>query len=130
MANRHQRRKAALRKQEDKLIALATAERSRQIAETVKANKSAPIERNYYSNRSTIDDVKVNTYIGFREPRASGGMGKRGVTALQAKGANFTRADGLNADSAALAGQHLSGRAIREQAEKIALDKAARLRAQ
>jgi len=46
--NRHQRRKLARVKAEEKLLGLAQAERSRRIAETVKANKSAPIERNYY----------------------------------------------------------------------------------
>lgn len=48
MSSRHTRRKLAKAKQAEKLIALARAERSRQIAETVRKNKSSPIERNYY----------------------------------------------------------------------------------
>lgn len=46
---RHERRKAAKAKREATLEYLANAERSRRIAETVKANKSAPKERNYYA---------------------------------------------------------------------------------
>lgn len=46
--SRHQRRKAAKAKAEAKLVQLAQAERSRRIAETVRANKNAPVERNYY----------------------------------------------------------------------------------
>lgn len=48
MSSRHTRRKLAAKRAEAKLEGLAQAERSRRIAKTVKANKSAPIERNYY----------------------------------------------------------------------------------
>jgi hypothetical protein len=48
VSSRHQRRKAAKAKAAERLEGLAQAERSRRVAVTVKANKSAPIERNYY----------------------------------------------------------------------------------
>ena len=49
MATRHERRKASKARQLDKLVRLATAERSRMIAETVRSNLSSPVERNYYA---------------------------------------------------------------------------------
>jgi len=48
MSSRHTRRKLAKAKAQAKLEALAKAARSAMIADVVKANKSAPIERNYY----------------------------------------------------------------------------------
>lgn len=48
MSSRHTRRKLAKARLEAKLEALAMAEKSRQVAKVVKANKAAPIERNYY----------------------------------------------------------------------------------
>lgn len=48
MSSRHTRRKAAKAKQLDKLLRLAQAERAKQVGMIVRANKSKPIERNYY----------------------------------------------------------------------------------
>lgn len=115
MANRHQRRKAAKAKAEATAIALAQAERSMKIAAIVKDNKSAPIERVYFSPRSPIADAKGNVYTGYREPRAGGAMNEKSVQALKSRAnVTFGKADGLTPDSASLAGQRLSGRAIRE----------------
>lgn len=48
MSSRHTRRKAAKLRAYEKLLGLAQAQRSANIAAIVKANKSSPIERNYY----------------------------------------------------------------------------------
>jgi hypothetical protein len=68
MSSRHTRRKAAKLRDYEKLIALAQAERSRQIAAIVRDNMSKPIERNYYpsspmgrlSERATYGRVGTN----------------------------------------------------------------------
>lgn len=65
MMTRHQRRKAAKAKQATKLIALAQAERARQVNETVKANLSRPIERHYPIPISSV-------YGGLTAARADG----------------------------------------------------------
>lgn len=48
MSSRHTRRKLARERHQRKLEGLAKAARSAMIAGIVKANKSSPIERNYY----------------------------------------------------------------------------------
>lgn len=48
MSSRHTRRKAAKAAAQAKLERLAAAQRSATIGAIVKANKSAPVERNYY----------------------------------------------------------------------------------
>ena len=48
MSSRHTRRKQAAKRANDKLEAIATAERSRRVSKVVRANKASPIERNYY----------------------------------------------------------------------------------
>ncbi len=60
-----QSRKAAKAKQFDKLVALATAQRSANIAAIVRANKSAPIERNYYptSNMGRLVEMSHRGYV-------------------------------------------------------------------
>ena len=116
MSSRHTRRKAAKAKQLAKAVTLATAERSMRLAAIVKDNKGAPSERNFYPpSINSVSGMKVasNSFF-YHEPRASGGMGKRGVQALRAKGATFGAADMLVPDTASLDGQRLSGRRIRE----------------
>ena len=49
MATRHERRKAAKARQQDKLERLAVAERSKRNAEIVRSNLNSPVERNYYA---------------------------------------------------------------------------------
>jgi hypothetical protein len=48
MSSRHTRRKSAKAKQLAKAEGIAQAARSYEVAAIVKANKSSPIERNYY----------------------------------------------------------------------------------
>lgn len=113
MANRHQRRKAAKARQIEKSVNLATAERAMQISNVVKRNLSSPVERSYYDRACPLADMKANIYVGFREPRAGGAMAEKSVQALASrKNVSFGRADFLTGDSAAQAGQRLSGRAI------------------
>lgn len=64
MSSRHTRRKAAKAKAEARLEQLAQAERSRRIGQTVKANKSAPIERNYYP-QSCMADLTSKAAFGY-----------------------------------------------------------------
>lgn len=122
MANRHQRRKAAKAKAFDKSVSLAQAERAMKRDAIVKGNLRSPKERNFYDSACPIADAKANIYTGFREPRAGGSMNEKSVQALASrKNVSFGKADGLTADSASLAGQRLSGRAIlkmqRDEAE-------------
>ena len=65
MSSRHTRRKAAKAKQQTKLEALAQAQRSANIAAIVRANKAAPIERNYYpsSNMGRLDNMSHRGYV-------------------------------------------------------------------
>ena len=69
MSSRHTRRKLAKAKQADKLVTLAQAERSRRIHAIVLANKSVPVERNYYAG-ITDSAVKLHSTM----TRASGGF--------------------------------------------------------
>lgn len=64
MSSRHTRRKASKANQQRKLEGLAQAERSRQIAETVRKNKSSPIERNYYGP-SCLADLGAKSHRGY-----------------------------------------------------------------
>lgn len=64
MSTRHERRKSAKVKAEARLEGLAQAERSRRIAKTVKANKSAPIERNYYPS-SCMGNLAERSFRGY-----------------------------------------------------------------
>ena len=70
MSSRHTRRKAAKARAQEKLIALATAQRSANIAKIVRENKSAPIERNYYPQSSFSD-------LASRAAFCRGANGKR-----------------------------------------------------
>lgn len=72
MSSRHTRRKAAKAKALAKLEGLAQAERSRRIAATVKANKSSPIERNYYpaSCMGNLQEKATRGYVA-RNVKAS-----------------------------------------------------------
>lgn len=131
MSSRHTRRKAAKAKQLAKAQGLAMAERSMTIAAIVKQNRNAPNERNYYPpSINSVPAMKVAAQsIHFREPRASGGMSERAVQGLRArKGIVFGGADMLNADNAALAGERLSGRKIREASMKALAEHEAKVR--
>ena len=71
MSSRHTRRKAAKAKQQAKLEALAQAQRSANIAAIVRANKAAPIERNYYapSLMGRLDSMSHRGYVCHNQTR-------------------------------------------------------------
>lgn len=70
MSSRHTRRKLAKAKAEAKLEGMARAEMSRRIAETVRLNKAAPVERNYYPASSLGRVAEQSAF-------ATGANGKR-----------------------------------------------------
>ena len=127
MSSRHTRRKASKAKQETKLLALAQASRSADIAAIVNRNKSLPIERTT-GLTSTLANVKGNV-TAWREPRSGGGMSSQSVNSLKArKNVSFQGADMLEADSASALGQALSGKALREANWKAEIAKVNALR--
>ena len=71
MSSRHTRRKAAKAKQLAKAEGIAQAHRSWQIAQIVKANMSAPIERNYYpsSIMGRLDSLSHRGYVCHNRTR-------------------------------------------------------------
>ena len=79
MSSRHTRRKLAKAKALAKLEGLAQAERSRRIATTVKANKSSPIERNYYpqSCMATLQEKSARGYVASNLRTIEGARDKR-----------------------------------------------------
>lgn len=119
MSSRHTRRKAAKAKALDKAVAIATAAKAWERANIVRANLSKPVDRNYHSSYCPTGRIEENIYTSFREPKGGGAMQERSVQGLKGRvNAVFSKADGLTADSAALAGQGLSGKAIREREAK------------
>lgn len=85
MASRHARRKAAKAANRERTERIAKAARSHQIAAIVKANLSAPIERNFYPTVSCIGNMAGQSHRAY-VCRAGGGMERRRALALKAQG--------------------------------------------
>jgi hypothetical protein len=64
MSSRHTRRKQAAKKQLDKTIAIVQAHRAWEISQIVRANMSAPIERNYYGPGS-MANLESQSHRGY-----------------------------------------------------------------
>lgn len=85
MATRNERRARAKAANAARSERIANAARAYDIALKVKANLSAPKERNYYPNSSCVADLKAKSHRVY-VCRASGGMERGRAMALKAQG--------------------------------------------